>query len=161
LNDLINLLNNTDLSNTPFVVIGNEAITQVGGWNDFAVMDAIDYVKARTPAGIKFTTAESAGGQYFINNPSSGNQTRLGQKVDIIFANIFPYWEGVAIDQAVSQVVSEYNQLKATYPGKEVIISETGWPSAGPDFGLAHPSIANEQQFWSSFLAVARQQGIE
>lgn len=166
LDDLIAVLNDprTNLSNIPFVVIGNEEITQVGGWYDQSIIDAIDYVKSRTPSGIKFTTAEPADiaqQQYVINNPASNNQTTLGQSVDVIYANILPYWESLPIDQAVSQVVQEYNLLVQTYPGKRVVISETGWPSGGSPQGSAVPSLANEQTFWQQFIPVANQYGIE
>jgi exo-beta-1,3-glucanase (GH17 family) len=155
----------TDLSKIPMVVVGSEAISQLGAWDDYAVIDAINYVKANAPnavaAGVKFTTAETAGGQYYIDNPSSGNQTRLGQAVDVIYCNIFPFWEGISIDQAVAQVVLEYQQLQQTYPGKQIVISETGWPSSGQNYGAAVASTANEQEFWTQFTAAAQQYGIQ
>jgi exo-beta-1,3-glucanase (GH17 family) len=165
LDDFITVLNDprTNLANIPFVVIGNEEITQVGGWNDAAIIAAIDYVKSRTPAGIKFTTAEPADvaqKQYLFNNNGTITQTGLGQAVDVIFANSLPYFEGVSIDQAVDQVIAEYQQLTQTYPGKQVIISETGWPSAGSQIGSAVPSLANEQTFWQRFIIAADQAGI-
>jgi hypothetical protein len=167
LDALVNYLNDpaTDLSKIPMVVVGSEAISQVGAWDDYAVIAAINYVKTNAPnavaAGVKFTTAETAGGQYYINNPSSANQTRLGQAVDVIYCNIFPFWEGISIDQAVAQVVLEYQQLQQTYPGKQIIISETGWPSGGQNYGAAVGSPANEQQFWTQFTAATQQYGIQ
>ena len=164
LDDLIAVLNDprTNLANIPFVVIGNEEISQVGGWYDGSIIDAINYVKSRTPAGIKFTTAKSAGGQYYINNPAapSDHHTNLGAAVDVIYANILPYWEFVPIGQAVNQVVTEYQELTATYPGKQIVISETGWPSGGSPNGSAVPSLANEQTFWQQFITTANQDGI-
>lgn len=160
INDLIALLNRADARNIPFAVIGNEAISQVGAWDDRAVIDAIAYVRARIPAGILLTTAEPAGGQYVINNPASSNQTRLGQAVDVIFANVFPYWEGIPVENAAAYVVAQYDRLRATYPGKDIVISETGWPSEGPDVGAAHPSVENQVRFWIDFRTLAHERGI-
>ena len=171
LDGLINLLNSltpAQLANIPFVVIGNEEISQVGGWYDGSILDAIDYVKAGLNPGIqlKFTTAESAGGQYYLSdNPAAptDHHTTLGSGVDVIYANILPYWEGIPIDQAVNQVVTEYQELVNTYPGKEIVISETGWPSGGspsPQNPAAVPSLANEQAFWQQFLVAAAQDNI-
>jgi exo-beta-1,3-glucanase (GH17 family) len=164
---LLNSLTPAELANIPFVVIGNEEISQVGGWYDGSIINAINYVKTQLNPGIllKFTTAESAGGQYYINNPQapSDHHTTLGAAVDVIYANIFPYWEGVPITQAVNQVVTEYQELVNTYPGKEVVISETGWPSGGspsPQNAAAVPSLANEQAFWQQFIVAAIQNGI-
>jgi exo-beta-1,3-glucanase (GH17 family) len=166
LDDLIAVLKDprTDLSNIPFVVIGNEEISQVGGWDDYALLDAIAYVKSQTPDGITFTTAESAGGQYYLSyneNAPDDHHTRLGAGVGVIYANILPYWESLPINQAVNQVVTEYDELTATYPGKEIVISETGWPSGGSTYGAAVPSLANEQAFWNAFIPVANQDGIQ
>ena len=91
-----------------------------------------------------------------------------------MFVNIFPHWEGpnwydptaIPEDKAVAFIVDKYNLIKSLYPGKQVIISKTGWPSAGNVRGTgdpndpAIPSVANEEAFWSQFIPVAQQQGI-
>jgi len=38
-----------------------------------------------------------------------------------------------------------YPALTSACPGKEIVITESGWPSAGADYGVAVPSLANEQ----------------
>jgi exo-beta-1,3-glucanase (GH17 family) len=48
-----------------------------------------------------------------------------------------------------------YYQAQSADPSKEVVITETGWPSAGSDLGGAHPSYLNflkyfiDAQKWS------------
>ncbi|GAA0569802.1 glycosyl hydrolase family 17 protein [Rhizomicrobium electricum] len=150
------LLNSSgvDLTKIPFVVVGSEAILSQGFSVDTIVAN-INAVRAASPAGIKFTTAE------VWSNYLSGNAANaLGNAVDVIFVNIYPFWENVAIDSAVAYVVQIYQKLTAAYPGKPVVISETGWPSAGSARGAAVPSAANEQRYWHDFLIAAKQNAI-
>ena len=159
-------LPSADFASIPFVVIGNEEISEVGGWNEGDIESAIAYVKSALPISIssalKFTTAETYLGQYMYlgqdtgyvqNDSSSYKATSLGQNanVDVIFANIHPYWDRVSVDQAANRVDQIYRELQSLYPGKEVVISETGWPSQGATNGAAVPSLSNENTFWTDF----------
>jgi len=86
LNNLVTTLENLpagDFSKIPFIVIGNEEISEVGGWSDTDVESAIEYVKGKlqqdlpssTFSQLKFTTAETYDGQYMYlwNNPNFAN----------------------------------------------------------------------------------------
>jgi hypothetical protein len=175
----------------PFVDVGNEEITQVGGWNDTDLEDAIDYVRQNLtlPASVlsqlQFATAETYEAQYInLRNGSGGVDssynpshaqyyiaTNLGNssEVGVIFANIFAYWDGISVSNAAGYVGQIYQTLEALYPNKEIVISETGWPSSGdtqfsPVFTdppqSSVPSLANEQTFWQNFLPIANEQNI-
>ncbi|HEY1798588.1 MAG TPA: glycosyl hydrolase family 17 protein [Stellaceae bacterium] len=169
----------SDFSKIPFIVIGNEAISQVGGWSDSDIEMAIQYVKdqlAQTlPQSIvsqlQFTTAETYEGQYInLNGDSSFNPndarsytaTNMGlnSNINVIFANVYGYWDGISVDQAAAHVDEIYQELKTLYPNKQIVISETGWPSAGPTQQSAVASLSNEQTFWQDFLPIANQQNI-
>jgi exo-beta-1,3-glucanase (GH17 family) len=199
LNNLVTTLEDlpaSDFSKIPFIVIGNEEISQVGGWSDTDIESAIAYVKGELqqnlPSSVfdqlKFTTAETYDGQYMYlwNNPNFVNPpdysynpadaqyyttTNMGMSpdIDVIYANITAYWDGISVANAAAYVDTIYQKLQALYPGKEVVISETGWPSAGatitsPIFTspqqAAIPSLGNEQTYWQDFLQIANQQSI-
>src|SRR5882757_9126364 len=49
---------------------------------------------------------------------------------DIVFANIYPFWEGTLIDNAVCSTARLTKQLVDASGSKQVIISEVGWPAA-------------------------------
>ena len=49
----------------------------------------------------------------------------------MLFVNLFPYWSGSDIDSAAADLAEAVARLKAKAGGKEVLISETGWPTAG------------------------------
>ena len=176
----------SDFSNIPFIVIGNEEISnrQLGGWSEGNIESWIEYVKnklsmvlpASVMADLKFTTSETYAGQYInlgsdshyiSSNSSSYTATNMGLNADInvIFANINPYFDGVSVSDAPNYVEQIYKTLQNLYPGKEIVISETGWPSSGDLHDTQATSYtqftaANEQIYWQNFLKIAEQQDI-
>jgi exo-beta-1,3-glucanase (GH17 family)/cellulose synthase/poly-beta-1,6-N-acetylglucosamine synthase-like glycosyltransferase len=79
----------------------------------------------------------------------------LAQHVDFIGVHLFPYWEGVGIDQAVDFCFRELAQVQKAFPGKPVVVAEVGWPSRGRTRESAVASEANEALFLRRFLARA------
>src|SRR5260370_18655797 len=69
----------------------------------------------------------------FIDHPE------LVDAVDQVFAHILPYWEGMPKETALEGSLAIYDQLRAAYPGKKIVIGEVGWPSARPTFEQAVP----------------------
>ena len=85
----------------------------------------------------------------------------LARAADLIFVNIHPYWEGVPIDSAVEFVVKRIEELERKYPGKRVVVSETGWPTAGMRNGQSIPSLANQKRFLREAESVLRRRGVD
>ena len=142
--------------NVLFAVVGSEAILRFEngfpqGLSKNAVIAQINKVKANV--SVPVTTAEPW--HIWRDNPD------LVDAVDLIFLNILPYWEMQHIDNAVSFVFAKYTEIKNKYPGKRVIISETGWPSSGNPNGPAQPSLANQKKFISEFLNLVRKEKID
>ena len=50
----------------------------------------------------------------------------------------------------------KYTENKNKYPGKRIIISETGWPSSGNPYGPAQPSLAKQKKFINLTLTKPR-----
>ncbi len=71
----------------------------------------------------------------------------LKPHVDSMMMNIYPFFGPVAIGDAVANLISAYDMFNKMFGGKQVIIGETGWPSAGDDNGPAKPGIENEATF--------------
>jgi hypothetical protein len=74
--------------------------------------------------------------------------------VSFITMHILPYWEDdpVPIAQAVDHVAKIRAQMQAAFPGRDLLIGETGWPSAGRQRQAARPSLVNEARFMREFL---------
>jgi glucan 1,3-beta-glucosidase len=78
--------------------------------------------------------------------------------VDFITVHILPYWEDFPIpaDQAAAHVDAIRKKVVAAFPGKDVLIGEVGWPSAGRMREGALPSPANQARVIQDVLALAK-----
>ena len=83
----------------------------------------------------------------------------LADHVDYIAVHMLPYWEGVEVEAAVEYVVGKMQLLQQTFPGKQIVIGEVGWPSDGRTRESAVASTSNEALFLRRFLARARKEG--
>ncbi len=126
------------------VIVGNEAILR----RDVSVDELIGYLeRIRRLTHVPVSTAEPW--HIWLKHPE------LVEHVDFITLHLLPYWEGIPLEQAVDYALNRYNQVKAAYPGKPMIIGEIGWPSNGRRNRGAEPSLANQTRFLRRFLAIA------
>jgi exo-beta-1,3-glucanase (GH17 family) len=81
----------------------------------------------------------------------------LARHVDYIAVHLLPYWEGVPSEVAVDYALERYEQIKARFPGKHVVIGEIGWPSRGDRLtrggSTATASPMEQARFTREFLA--------
>ena len=79
----------------------------------------------------------------------------LAQGVDFITIHILPYWEDhpIPAGNAADHIVSIYGQVAAAFPGREILIGEVGWPSAGRMREGARASPAAQAQVMHDLLA--------
>ena len=103
-------------------VVGNE--TQLDGSIslDELICD-INYVRSQIPESIPVTTSETLG--IVAKSP------RLRRACDVLFVNVYPFLEKSTIEDASKRISKQLSNLRAVGNGKQVIVSETGWPSAG------------------------------
>jgi hypothetical protein len=76
-----------------------------------------------------------------------------------MMVNIYPFYGQVNISGAWSNLANAYKMFVNRFPGKQVSVGETGWPSVGPASGAAVPNIANEQTCITQILANGSQLG--
>jgi glucan 1,3-beta-glucosidase len=86
---------------------------------------------------------------------------RITAACDVVLANCYPYWEGCHIDYSLLYMKEMYNKAKRAANGKPVIISETGWPSQGTNFGAAMPSDENFMKYFINTQKWSAEDGIE
>jgi len=81
----------------------------------------------------------------------------LAKATDYLTIHILPYWEDepVAPEKAVRHVADVYQQMKREFPGKQIMIGETGWPSQGRTRRDASASLVNEARYVREFLNYA------
>jgi exo-beta-1,3-glucanase (GH17 family) len=80
--------------------------------------------------------------------------------VDFITIHILPYWEDFPIraKYAAAHVEAIRHRMEVAFPGKEILIGETGWPSAGRMRDAALPSRTNQARVVSEILDLARRE---
>src|SRR5258707_15714319 len=81
--------------------------------------------------------------------------------VDFVTIHILPYWEDIPVRAkfAASHVDSIRKRMTVAFPGKEILIGETGWPSAGRMREGALPSRTNQARVVSEILDLAKREG--
>jgi hypothetical protein len=74
--------------------------------------------------------------------------------VDFVTVHFLPYWEDIPLraEDAAAHVDQVRLQVAAAFPGKEILIGETGWPSFGRMRGGALASRINQARFISEML---------
>lgn len=76
------------------------------------------------------------------------DRPKITEACDVILANCYPYWEGCSLEYSLVYMKQMYEQAKTAGNGKQVIITETGWPSQGANFEASIPSHANALRYF-------------
>jgi len=127
-------------------IVGTEALFR-GNVSAQTLISEINQVKAAAPS-VPVTTADTYGA--LLNN------SNVLSAVDVVLFNIYPFYEGISLDQSVSYINGWYQLMTQAAPGKQVIISETGWPSAGGSIGAAAASPVNAASYFLNFVSWCR-----
>jgi exo-beta-1,3-glucanase (GH17 family) len=135
------------------VIVGNEVLLR-GDLTAERLAGYIREVKAQVGPEVLVATAEIAG---VLMQPQ---HRVVVDAVDYLMVHVYPYWDGVAIDDAAWYVADVFHQASEA-AGKRVVIGETGWPSAGPPNKYAQPSLENARRFLAEWHAVAADQRID
>jgi exo-beta-1,3-glucanase (GH17 family) len=100
--------------------------------------------------------------EFWLRNPS------LADDVDFITIHILPYWEDepIGLDRRESDgkrsiekhIVDIYKKVQARFPGKTIVIGETGWPSDGRMRSDARPGRVEQVDYFSTFRGIAQRE---
>ncbi len=130
------------------VLIGNEVVLR----GDVPLDEMYAYLD-RARAAIHQPVGTAEPWHVWLANPG------LADHVDFIAIHLLPYWEGVPVENAVAYSVQRYEEVRAKFPDKPIIIGEVGWPSNGRTREGAVASMANEALFLRRFLQHAEAEG--
>jgi glycoside/pentoside/hexuronide:cation symporter, GPH family len=128
-------------------ITGNEMLL-TGLQSEQQVLANLRTVKSQVPVGIPVTYVDTWG--TILAHPAI-----MGAE-DVVAVNIYPFWDGVPIADALSALQSAYAAVVQAANGKPVIIAETGWPSSGSAVGGAVPSPDNAVAYFAAVEAWAR-----
>ncbi|CAA6605468.1 Cellulose synthase catalytic subunit [Rhodospirillaceae bacterium LM-1] len=136
--------------NVERVIVGNEALHR----GDVTVPQLVRYIR-RVKERVKVPVSTAEPWYVWIKYPE------LAKEVDYISIHILPYWEGVPVEESNDYLLKRYEEVKAAFPGKHVMITEVGWPSSGKMRGGAEPSLVNQALFLRKFLKRASETFID
>jgi hypothetical protein len=131
------------------VVVGNEVLLR----GEMTTADLAAIIRSvRSQVTVPVTYADVW--EYWLRN------REIYDAVDFVTIHILPYWEDFPIRAryAASHVDAIRRQVAVAFPGKEILIGETGWPSEGRMRAGALPSPTNQARVVSEILAMAKRE---
>ncbi|HPH95490.1 MAG TPA: glycosyl hydrolase family 17 protein [Anaerolineaceae bacterium] len=141
------LIQQANAGQVDMAVVGSETLIR-GDVSSAELISYLQQVRQAIPATIPVTTADVY--SSLLEHPEVATAT------DIVFANIYPFWEGYPVTHSVAVLDDAYRQLAAAFPSQTIMISETGWPSCG-ELGQAVGSVENVAQYFSQVAAWAKE----
>ena len=134
------------------VIVGNEVLLR----KDLTPQQLIGYIR-RVKAAVKQPVSYADVWAFWLKHPELANE------VDYITVHILPYWEDepIGVDQAADHLVETYRLVQRAFPGKPILIGESGWPTRGRDRGPASATIANGARFVRTLAKVAKENGFD
>ena len=131
------------------VVVGNEVLLR-GEMSAEDLAATLRAVKARVKQPVTYADVW----EFWLRH------RELAAAADFITIHILPYWEDfpIAARNAAAHVGAIRRRVADAFPGKEVIIGEVGWPSAGRMREGALPSPANQALVIQDVLALAKRE---
>lgn len=78
---------------------------------------------------------------------------------DVVTTNQFPFWEKMDASKAVAQFNKRIQPLLTLAGDKEVIISETGWPTAGTNANASAATSEGAGRYLNDFYLLAKEKG--
>lgn len=144
------MINGKDRACIECVTVGNEVLARrEWGQASLGIEKLFDYIsKIKNESsryGIPITTAEPWHIWQKYRN--------LADKIDLVTAHIYPYWDKQNISNAIRYIIEKYNMTRSIFPGKKIILGETGWPTGGKNKGGAFPSESNLFVFLSKLTS--------
>jgi exo-beta-1,3-glucanase (GH17 family) len=142
------------------VIVGNEVLLR----RDLTAAQLRGYIR-QVKARVRQPVTYADVWEFWMRNPG------LADDVDIITIHILPYWEDEPIgldrrerDGAVSierHIATIYRRVAERFPGKKIVIGETGWPSDGRMRSDARPGRVEQVRYFSMFRTLAAKEGFE
>jgi exo-beta-1,3-glucanase (GH17 family) len=131
------------------LVVGNEVLLR-GEMTTSDLAATIRSVKAQVTVPVTYADVW----EYWLRN------REIYEAVDFVTIHILPYWEDFPIraKYAAAHVDAIRKRMAVAFPGKEILVGETGWPSAGRMRDGALPSRTNQARVVSEILDLAKQE---
>jgi exo-beta-1,3-glucanase (GH17 family) len=133
------------------IVVGNEVLLR-GEMTAANLIAIIRGLKAQVAMPVTYADVW----EFWLRYPD------VQSAVDFVTIHVLPYWEDFPIPaaKAAEHLVALRNKVAAAFPGKEIVIGEYGWPSAGRMREDARPSPYDQARAILDGLAAAKTENI-
>jgi len=134
------------------IVVGNEVLLH-GDVTPSDLRELIRSVKARVNVPVTYADVW----EYWLR------YREVADDVDFVTIHVLPYWEDfpVRAEGAAAHVAAIQKRVALAFPGKEILIGETGWPSMGRMREAAIPSRTNQARVISEILEIAKRENFQ
>jgi len=131
------------------LVVGNEVLLR-GEMTASDLAATIRSVKAQVNVPVTYADVW----EYWLHN------REIYDAVDFVTIHILPYWEDFPVRAkfAAAHVDANRRRMAVAFPGKEILVGETGWPSTGRMRDAALPSRTNQARVVSEILDLAKRE---
>jgi exo-beta-1,3-glucanase (GH17 family) len=131
------------------VIVGNEVLLR-GEMTASDLAATVRLVKAQVAVPVTYADVW----EFWLRN------REVYDAVDFVTIHILPYWEDfpVRAKYAAAHVDAIRKRMADAFPAKEILIGETGWPSAGRMRDAALPSRTNQARVVSDILDLAKRE---
>src|SRR5215218_2707930 len=131
------------------LVVGNEVLLR-GEMTTSDLAANIRSVKSRVTVPVTYADVW----EFWLRN------REVYEAVDFVTIHILPYWEDIPVRAkfAAGHVDDIRKRMAVAFPNKEILIGETGWPSAGRMREGALPSRTNQARVVSEILDLAKRE---
>ena len=136
--ELANAIEVARAGHADILAIGNEVLLR-GDLSEDELIEYISRAKAQAP-GVVVGYVDAY--FKFVDHP------RVTDACDVILANCYPFWEFCPAEYSLLYMKDMYRRAVQAANGKQVIISETGWPNEGTPEGGAVPSYDNALKYF-------------
>ena len=132
------------------LVVGNEVLLR-GEMPPDQLADLIRRVRAETKAVVTYADVW----EFWLHYPE------VTKAVDLMIIHILPYWEDdpIGIGGAMKHARDIMTRVTTAFPDKQVMIGETGWPSAGRMREGARPGRVEQTRYMREFAVLAHAKG--
>ncbi|MCP1833200.1 MULTISPECIES: glycoside hydrolase family 17 protein [Bradyrhizobium] len=133
------------------LIVGNEVLLR----GEMTATDLAGNIRAVKAAAGNLPVTYADVWEYWVKN------REIYDAVDFVTIHILPYWEDIPVKAkyAAAHVDDIRKRIAVTFPGKEILIGETGWPSQGRMREGALPSRTNQARVVSEILDLAKREG--
>lgn len=134
------------------VIVGNEVLLR----QDLPVDQLIAYIR-KVKAAVKQPVSYADVWAFWLKYPE------VAKEVDFITIHILPYWEDepVSVEDAAQHLLTTYKITANTFPGKPILIGESGWPTRGRSRGPANASVVDAATFVRTLAKVSKEHGFD